>query len=173
MPSSGTSYYVRVRGRVRGPYDIARLKLLHARGQLSRVHQVSTDGQSWVSAATLIQVFVNRAPLIEPKVDPSADAQQDTKQWYYQKDEKSHGPVSDNELQAMINNGELSGGDPVCEVGATEWSTVDAIGSAFSGEQASVGTRRWPMVGLVTLAVISVVSLATIGIFAAIYFWKT
>lgn len=44
-------YFVRVRGRVQGPYDLARIRSLRSRGQLSRAFEVSSDGLVW-SAST-------------------------------------------------------------------------------------------------------------------------
>jgi len=173
MASGDTNYYIRVRGRVRGPYNMARLKLLHARGQLSRVHQVSTDGQAWVSASTLGQVFTVKPQVVEPQVVQSAGVEREATQWYYQKDEQSHGPVSDDQLQAMIMRGELSGDDPVCEVGATQWSTVDSIFSSSEEQEATNGKFPWTIVGLGLLAMVFIAVLVVIGVIAAIYFWPT
>jgi hypothetical protein len=61
--------YLRVRGRVLGPYDLDKLKLLVRRGQLSRMHEVSTDGANWVRASTYSELFVG-APvkLVAPEM---------------------------------------------------------------------------------------------------------
>lgn len=40
-------YYVRIRGRVAGPYDLSQLKDLKDRGQLSPIHEVSEDRVAW------------------------------------------------------------------------------------------------------------------------------
>ena len=50
--------YIRVRGRVLGPYDQERLQQMVRRGQLSRMHEISTDGTHWVRAATYSELFV-------------------------------------------------------------------------------------------------------------------
>ena len=50
-------YYVRLRGRQTGPYDLPTLKKLARQGQVSRLHQVSSDGVSWQSAATVESLF--------------------------------------------------------------------------------------------------------------------
>ena len=49
--------YLRVRGRVLGPYDQDKLQSLVRRGQLSRMHEVSTDGTHWVRASTYAELF--------------------------------------------------------------------------------------------------------------------
>ncbi|MEI8376598.1 MAG: DUF4339 domain-containing protein [Planctomycetota bacterium] len=60
-----TDLYLRVRGRVLGPYDLEKLQTLVRRGQLSRKHEVSTDGTHWVAASTYPDLFVG-APVTLP-----------------------------------------------------------------------------------------------------------
>ena len=64
-----TQLYLRVRGRVLGPYDQEKLQSLVRRGQLSRMHEVSTDGTHWVRASTYAELFVG-APvkLVAPEM---------------------------------------------------------------------------------------------------------
>ena len=53
-----TQLYLRVRGRVLGPYDPEKLQELVRRGQLSRMHEVSVDGTHWVRASTYAELFI-------------------------------------------------------------------------------------------------------------------
>lgn len=46
-------YWVRFRGQIAGPFDIAALKAQARKGALSRLHQVSTDKVTWKSANSL------------------------------------------------------------------------------------------------------------------------
>ena len=46
-------YYVRLGGRVSGPFDLATLQQQFRRGLLSRLHQVSSDRTSWQSAGSV------------------------------------------------------------------------------------------------------------------------
>ena len=64
-----TQLYLRVRGRVLGPYDEEKLQTLVRRGQLSRMHEVSSDGAHWVRASTYAELFVG-APvkLVAPEM---------------------------------------------------------------------------------------------------------
>ena len=68
-----TQLYLRVRGRVLGPYDQEKLQSLVRRGQLSRMHEVSTDGTHWVRASTYAELFVG-APvkLVVPEMQVAA-----------------------------------------------------------------------------------------------------
>ncbi len=52
-PAPAQKYWVRLRGRVTGPYDFATLQRQVKQGALSRLHQVSTDQVVWKSATEL------------------------------------------------------------------------------------------------------------------------
>ncbi|MGN6371210.1 MAG: serine/threonine-protein kinase [Phycisphaerae bacterium] len=53
-PAASTSkYWVRLRGRVTGPYDLATLQRQVKQGALSRLHQLSTDQRVWKGAAEI------------------------------------------------------------------------------------------------------------------------
>lgn len=54
-----TVYYVRLRGRVTGPFDLATLQRQSRQGFLSRLHQISTDQTTWRPAAALEGLFGN------------------------------------------------------------------------------------------------------------------
>jgi hypothetical protein len=53
--------YVRIRGRVQGPFDEERLRALVRRGQVSRVHEVSEDGTRWTNAGDFSDLFAQPA----------------------------------------------------------------------------------------------------------------
>ena len=62
--------YIRIRGRVLGPYDQEKLQSLARRGQLSRMHELSEDGINWVQASTYPELFVSgqvAPPTVEPQ----------------------------------------------------------------------------------------------------------
>ena len=50
---SETRYYVRVRGKVLGPFGIPQLRSMRDRGQFRPFHEVSADGRSWTTATDL------------------------------------------------------------------------------------------------------------------------
>ncbi|HEY2250188.1 MAG TPA: GYF domain-containing protein, partial [Planctomycetaceae bacterium] len=50
-------YYIRARGKVQGPFDTERLKVLAKRGRFSRSFEVSSDGVTWSRAAGLPHLF--------------------------------------------------------------------------------------------------------------------
>ena len=53
------SLYLRVRGRVLGPYDMDKLQELVQRGQLSRMHEVSEDGINWSRSTKYPELFAS------------------------------------------------------------------------------------------------------------------
>jgi S1-C subfamily serine protease len=57
--SGGQEYYTRFRGTVLGPYSVEKLKALRARGQFSRIHEVSTDRKSWSPASSIDDLFAS------------------------------------------------------------------------------------------------------------------
>ncbi|HMD55087.1 MAG TPA: hypothetical protein VKJ65_11110, partial [Phycisphaerae bacterium] len=57
MSAEIEAYYVRVRGKINGPFDRTVLERMVQRGQLSRVHEISTDKQSWKLASTIMGLF--------------------------------------------------------------------------------------------------------------------
>ena len=61
--------YVRLRGKVHGPFDETRLKAMVNRGQLSRIHQVSEDGNSWTKASAYDELFAAAEGLEAEPID--------------------------------------------------------------------------------------------------------
>jgi hypothetical protein len=61
ISASSAEYYIRFRGTVVGPYTVEKLKTLRARGQFSRVHEVSTDHKNWSPALSLEELFAASA----------------------------------------------------------------------------------------------------------------
>lgn len=50
-------WHVRQAGRQSGPFDLERLRTMAQRGALTRFHQLSRDGEEWISAAKVRAVF--------------------------------------------------------------------------------------------------------------------
>ncbi len=75
---AGERYFVRSRGKISGPYDLAGLQRLVKLGMLSRAHEVSADKQAWASAGTVPGVLPGPAAPVaavgQLGVAPAADA---------------------------------------------------------------------------------------------------
>ncbi len=124
------SYYVRIRGSVHGPYTEETVMKLAQAGKVSRAHQISLDGKEWQSAQDFPHLFAARR--VENKstggtggapVAPAA-ASGAPKQWYYTTSGEQKGPVSEQDLRAMISAGGLSSQEQVWTPGFAEWVPV-------------------------------------------------
>lgn len=126
-------FFVRIRGRVQGPYDAEKLRSLVRRGQLSRMHEVSNDKVAWRQAADFPELFSTPEPRsASPRnatvgVDAIAGESdgeiplQDDKEWYYAKNNIQNGPVTFDHLKALTQAGAVLGDDLVWKTGMVEW----------------------------------------------------
>lgn len=138
---SEREYYIRARGKIRGPFGMAQLRALRERGQFSSFHEVSVDRQMWSSAAGLIEVFAPLArtedtyPLAgsgsgrraSPGIPrtPSADG------WYYLNNSgQQRGPVSKNQLLCLRQDGAIQDSTLIWREGLADWRP---LGAAESG----------------------------------------
>ena len=149
--SGDEQYYIRVRGRTLGPFDIEKLKQLHTRGQFGRSHEVSTNRQTWMSGGNLLAVFseperasanvstaqsepegytvqsdegnIQPTNTITPPVPnpPSED------QWYFSSQGEVQGPMSLVVLQARIFRGQLSEHDLIWSPGFQDWTPLEKV----------------------------------------------
>lgn len=91
------SYFVRVRGRTLGPYDLETMQQMVKRAQIGRAHEVSLDGSSWTSASTYREIF--ERPQLQPQAVPTTPAE-----------EAKHYPEARGELPPAANVAQLPGG---------------------------------------------------------------
>lgn len=152
-----TQLYLRVRGRVMGPYDQERLQTLVRRGQLSRMHEVSSDGTHWVQAATYPDLFVSipvklvapemtsvgpsaaRLTISNPVADespaavPAAPPLRSGRRWYYSHDGQESGPVDESALNQMLNAGQLGPDTLVWTDTMPQWKSAAQVPGLMSG----------------------------------------
>lgn len=149
MFEEGSTYYIRVRGRVQGPFDLEQLKKLRQRGQFSRAHEVSQDQASWQSASILDDVFVapkRAAPAkVEPAVEetvpsPKTRASSTKPVWHYTVGEEQYGPVTLLELRKLVTSGELMETDLVWKEGMPDWTAVIDLDELNPSRSNSSGT---------------------------------
>jgi hypothetical protein len=133
--------YIRIRGRVLGPYDREKLQALARRGQLSRMHELSPDATSWVRASTYPELFTlddaargtlvpegtpeRLAVPIAPDVQPPLAA---ARRWWYRKNNAEAGPVEEAALQQMLASAILGPDDMVWTDGMPQWMPARAAG---------------------------------------------
>ena len=138
-----TSLYIRIRGRVLGPYETEKLQIMVRRGQLSRLHELSTDGVSWVRATNYPELFTTNVELPQqanaqvsekaatpkgnglatstnPVTIAAAPTAADAK-WYYSRGGVQLGPVDSAMMRSMAMSGQLSPDDLVWTDGMGDW----------------------------------------------------
>ncbi len=127
-PTVEGQLYMRVRGRVLGPYDQEKLQSLAKRGQLSRMHEVSTDGITWLRASKYPELFVAGPTTLTDEIAPQADGQTsklappDVKPtWHYARQGAQHGPTDFAHLQSMVASGQITQDDLVWNEGMANW----------------------------------------------------
>jgi S1-C subfamily serine protease len=112
---SQDTWYVRVRGKVTGPYGLDQLKALYRLGRLARFHEVSSDRTEWVTASTL-------TVLDDGHERPSSqDTQAPPPAWYYQAAGRPVGPVNEQLLLGLIKSGTVSPDTMVWREGLQSW----------------------------------------------------
>lgn len=137
------TYYIRVRGRIQGPFAIEQLKTMRQRGQFSRAHEVSTDRLNWQSASVLDSVF--SVPKRASRQNTQADVaerpvggldeqdgvlallEQDSNTksiWHYTVGLEQHGPVSLLELRMLLASGNVQRTDLAWKDGMADWTAI-------------------------------------------------
>ncbi len=139
--------YIRVRGRVLGPYDQEKLQSLARRGQLSRMHELSTDGASWVRASNYPEFFTGNAIEAPSEYQVAADPvsaataavpamamgstvgtpPNQSGHWYYTSGGAQRGPVEFANLQLLCASGQVQPDDLVWADGMPAWMPATRI----------------------------------------------
>ncbi len=144
-------YYFRIRGRVEGPFDLARAQTLVRRGRLSRYHEVSTDRVHWRRATQFPELFVAQVeekvrviPLEETAAE-SQPAESAEPLWYYSSGGREQGPVPLSQLVQMAQSGQLEPDSLVWTDGMEQWApwrNVPALKKAYAGDNAAAAVEE-------------------------------
>lgn len=124
-----TTYYVRLRGRVSGPFTVPQLQAMHQRGQFGRFHEVSRDRRSWAPASSLPELFPTSASIEDAPPTAIAAVPQvqtpESRPWYYlDAAGRQQGPVSWSELDQLRRDGDVADDTLVCSPGMSQWLTL-------------------------------------------------
>jgi S1-C subfamily serine protease len=169
------TYFIRVRGRILGPYDIGQLKVLRGRGQFSRANEVSVDRQTWQSAAAIEDLLATKTPIdvrqsgSEPRQSAAPATPSSGSSWYYSVGSERRGPLSTAEMKALLESEQVNSGDLVWREGLREWvaiSTVPELTSVYSPDMKAAQPARKPSHWrAIVLSTTIVALLAGIGLF--------
>lgn len=121
-------FYVRIKGRVVGPYSIKQLNTLRTRGQFSQSNEISSDGQTWESASILDSLFgAAKKTKREIEADTHESPTSQSAQWHYSSNGDQLGPTSSTAIQQMLERGELGLGDLVWKEGMNDWTPISQV----------------------------------------------
>jgi hypothetical protein len=137
--------YVRVRGKVLGPFDLRQLKLQRDRGQLGRFHEISEDRVSWQLASTIQELFAEEEQIAKgpppgtkapkstpgPASDSSSGGPPPTSgSWHYQAaDGAQSGPVSREQLLDLLDQGKIEPETLVWNSSLSGWVPFETVPS--------------------------------------------
>lgn len=79
-------------------------------------------------------------------------------EWFYVKDGKQQGPVSDEGLQTKLDAGELNDSVTVWKEGMTDWLPINERNSVVVEEEEKAPVERAPLEGLAPLQVLSIIA---------------
>lgn len=147
-------YYVRWRGQILGPIPAQRLTAMVQRGEVSGMHEVSTDGVVWVrvhEVPGLVTVTVQASPTPEPTstqgvssatpLAGAASAAQSSAsvQWFYNDGSGNIGPMSKDQILMLYQQGRISQRAHVWQPG---WPAWRPISSEFSTARPVAATTQ-------------------------------
>ena len=134
------TFYVKIRGRVLGPFPPRRLAQMAKQGQLSRVHQLSADGSTWNRADNYPEFFdsdgsqgaqTQQANQQSQEASPGGSAanppQAAAVDWHYGINGNSAGPVPKSKIIEMIQSQSLSAEDLLWNKEMDNWLPVDRL----------------------------------------------
>ncbi|MEX2171730.1 MAG: GYF domain-containing protein [Pirellulales bacterium] len=134
------SYYIRIRGRVQGPFDDEKLQGLVKRGQFSRMHEISPDGIQWSPASTHPHLFSGSTsrktaeqavPVQQATATPSARVAAPPADWYFTVNGERQGPVSWEVLQSYASTRRFTSHDLVWNGTMPDWLPAGQIEGLF------------------------------------------
>ena len=138
------SYYIRMRGRVLGPYDLEQLKILRGRGQFGRANESSTDRESWQSAATIEHLFSDSATSKKKRrtsetteVSAGPPSRSMAPCWHYAVGDEQCGPVTLLDLRGLIAGKQLMLDDLVWKEGMSDWIPIRDVAELSAIAKAS------------------------------------
>ena len=130
-------YFVRVRGKIQGPYDTQTLQSMARRGKFARHHEVSMDGVDWHKAFDYPELFPERKKRksVEDEETFDLDFENEVEEvktdlgteqsWQVVVDGKKYGPVSRKEIKELILDGSLPGDTHVWHPKYDSWMKIN------------------------------------------------
>jgi sorbitol-specific phosphotransferase system component IIC len=121
-------YFVRFKGRVLGPLTAAKTAELVKRGQISRMHELSPDRQTWLKAEEFPEFFPAKSGSTSSiSADDSNASTTAEASWYAQINDESKGPGSETQLRAWVAQGIVTADSLIWTTGLDEWGAASDL----------------------------------------------
>lgn len=143
--SGNQQYYIRVRGKITGPFAFKQLKSLRKQGRLGQTFEISTDRRNWQSAKSVTGLLEDgrrkqeQSQPIEVADLPTgvsrSAAQTSTDEWYYEDAGEQIGPVSFKKLKGLANSGQIKPEDFVWNKGYDDWFPAADVPQLYSARK--------------------------------------
>jgi hypothetical protein len=152
---SASMYFVRIRGKVMGPFGDAQLVSLRDRGQFKPFHEVSTDRILWTPASTLTHIF--KPTLSSEPVNTGFESAQSNSGnddgvandgWFVADDEGNRkGPLDYKTVKSMVSSNQVSPDTMVWKAGMADWIPANQalpglFGPKASGKKSAKETKK-------------------------------
>ena len=159
------SLFIRIRGRIQGPFALPQLQELTKQGRLGRLHEVSEDGTSWVQASQFPAIFSRDAhdqkgvsesqsavpptahpveedaPVAGSPAEPAAPRATHNV-WFYSKDDREPNKADLSDLRFLIGKGHLSPDTLVWTDGMPNWVMAKHVPQLSVSSGASAKTAE-------------------------------
>jgi hypothetical protein len=142
---------------VQGPFDDEKVRTLVRRGQLSRLHEISTDGASWNSGASYPELFASggatttataSAQTTAVETESPVGAQNNTfvasgssAVWYYAQGNNELGPVDMETLRSLLLARQIKPDTLVWREGMSQWAQAAQVPGLIQQEAVSVANQ--------------------------------
>lgn len=150
-------WYVRLGSKLRGPFNDEQLRRLRQRGELSAMHQVSSDRITWEPVTSLFEKWEQATsaaaqPIPVAKEAPAAD-------WFYSTPKGERiGPLSRSQLEQLARTNQLTASTLVFGPGFEDWKSARELG--LSTAPAKRPSLAVPLTILGVLTVLTVAAVA-------------
>jgi hypothetical protein len=132
-------FYIRFKGRILGPLPPEKIQEMVRRGQITRQHELSPDGQSWANAEAHERFF---AKPVTKNVETAKASEKEVNlpvstEWYAHFDGANQGPVDEGTLLSWIASGKVSNNSMLWKDGMAEWLEAGVLRPEWFAKQNS------------------------------------
>lgn len=144
-------FFVRIHGKVMGPFAMNQLLSLKNRGRLHEDHEISSDRRQWYPANQLNGLFSQASSNVNAGVSSSINQDENSPvkstQWFYTQGDDQTGPVSFAALRKLCRSGELTAQDLVWHEGLEDWIAVSEVEGLIEEGQRRQKNRDYSKLG--------------------------